>query len=66
MMKYVGPIRIYKIKDLHNYLLMTLYGKILGGLSEHKRLKPTNIRKSQGNVQNLAQIKHIINVGLMI
>ena len=29
MIKYVGPIVIYKIIDLHNYLLMTLDGKIL-------------------------------------
>ena len=28
MIKYAGPIIIYKMKDLHNYLLMTLDGKI--------------------------------------
>ena len=27
--KYVGPVVIYKIKDPHSYLLMTLDGKIL-------------------------------------
>ena len=27
--KYVGPLVIYKIVDPHNYLLMTLDGKIL-------------------------------------
>ena len=27
--KYVGPVVIYKIIDPYNYLLMTLYGKIL-------------------------------------
>ena len=27
--KYVGPLLIYKIVDPHNYLLMTLHGKIL-------------------------------------
>ena len=43
---------------------MTLDGKILRGHFEHKRLKPANIRTSQGNVQNLAQLKQIINVGL--
>ena len=62
--KYVGPVVIYKIIDPHNYLLMTLDGKILRGLFEHKRLKPTNIRTSQGNIQNLVQLKHIINAGL--
>ena len=29
MIKYVGPIVVYKIIDPHNYLLMTLDGKIL-------------------------------------
>ena len=29
MIKYVGPVIIYKIIDPHNYLLMTLDGKIL-------------------------------------
>ena len=33
--KYVGPVVIYKIVDPHNYLLMTLDGKILRGLFEH-------------------------------
>ena len=61
--KYVGPVVIYIIIDPHNYLLMTLDGKILRGLFEHKRLKPTNITMSQGNIQNLAQLKQIINVG---
>ena len=55
---------IYKIIDPHNYLLMTLDGSILRGLFEHERLKPTNIRMSQGNVQILAQLKQIINTGL--
>ena len=27
--KYVGPLIVYKILDPHNYLLMTLDGKIL-------------------------------------
>ena len=29
MIKYVGPVVVYKIIDPHNYLLMTLDGKIL-------------------------------------
>ena len=56
----------FQIIDLHNYLLMTLDGKILRGLFEHERLKPANIRTSQGNVQNLAQLKQVINAGLKI
>ena len=49
MIKYVGPVVIYKIIDPHNYLLMTLDGKILRGLFEHDRLQPANIRTIQGN-----------------
>ena len=55
---------MYKIIDPHNYLLMTLDVRILRGLFEHERLKPTNIRKSQGNVQNLVQVKQTMNAGL--
>ena len=62
--KYVGPVVIYKIIDPLNYFLMTLDSRILRGLFEHKRLKPMNIRMSQGNVQNLAQLMQIMNVGL--
>ena len=29
ILKYVGPLAVYKIIDLHNYLLMTLDGKLL-------------------------------------
>ena len=52
MIKYVRPVVIYKIIDPHNYLLMTLDGKILRGLFEHERFKLANVRTSQGNVQN--------------
>ena len=62
--KYVDPVVTYKIIDPHSYLLMTLDGRILRGLFEHERLKPMNIRMSQRNVQNLAQLKQIMNVGL--
>ena len=64
VIKYVGTVVIYKIIDPHNYLLMTLEGKILRGLFEHERLKPAVIRMSQGNVQNLAQLWQIMNAGL--
>ena len=65
-MKYVGPVVVYKIIDPHNYLLMTLDGIILKGIFEHKRLKPTIIRTSHGNVQNLAELKHIMNTELKL
>ena len=60
--KNVGAVVIYKIIDPNNYLLMTLDGKILRGPFEHERLKPANIRTSQGNVENIA----IINAGFKI
>ena len=56
MIKCVGLVVIYKIIDPHNYLLMTLDGKILRGLFEHEQLKPANIRTSQENVNNLLQM----------
>ena len=64
MIKYEGPIVIYKIIDPHNYLFMTLDGKILRGLFKHEGLKPAILRTSEGNVSNLSQLKQIINVGL--
>ena len=64
--EYVGLVVIYKIVDPHNYMFLTLDGKILRGLFEHKRLKPANIRMSQGNIQNLAQLNHIMNTGLKL
>ena len=64
--KYVGPVVIYKIIDPHNYLLMTLNGKILRGLFVHERLKPAYIRMGQGNIKNLAQLKQIMNADLKI
>ena len=64
MIKYAGPVVIYKIIDPHNYLLMTLDGKILRGLFEHKRLKLVMLRTSKGNVSNLSQLIQVINIGL--
>ena len=45
---------------------MTLDGIILKGIFEHKRLKPFVIRTSQGNVQNLAELKQIMNTKLKL
>ena len=64
--KYVGPVVIYKIVDPHIYLLMTLDGIILKGIFEHKRLKPTIIRTSDGNVQNLAELRQVMNTKLKL
>ena len=44
---------------------MTLNGKILRGLFKHERLKPVIIT-TQGNVYNLAQLKQVVNIGMMV
>ena len=62
--KYIGPIVVYKIVDPHNYLLMTLDGKILKGIFEDERLKPAIIRTNHGNVQNLDELRQIMNTEL--
>ena len=64
--KYVGPLVIYKIVDPHNYLLMTLDGKILQGLFEFERIKPTTLRTSHGNVNTLAQLKQVQSLGMIL
>ena len=43
-MKYIGLLAVYKIVDLHNYLLITLDGKLLKGLFENERLQQAVIR----------------------
>ena len=64
--KYEGPLAVYKIIDPHNYLLITLDGKLLGGLFKHDRLKPAVIRTNQGNVTNLSQLKQVMSSGLLL
>ena len=66
MVKYVGPLVVYKIIDPHNYLMMTLDGKPLRGLFGHKRIKPAIIRTSEGNITNLAHLKQVMSVGIMV
>ena len=64
--KYVGTVVIYKIIDPHNYLLMTLDRVMLRGIFEHKTLKPTIVRTNQGNVNNLAELKQIMNTEIKL
>ena len=66
MVKYVGPLAVYKIIDPHNYLLMMLDRKLLKGLFEHERIKPAIIRTSEGNVTNLAHLKQVMSTGIMV
>ena len=64
--KYVGPLVVYKIVDPHNYLLITLDGKLLRCLFEDERLKPAVIRTNQGNVTNLSKLKQVMSSGLLV
>ena len=64
--KYVGPLAVYKIVDPHNYLLMTLDGKLLRGLFKHERLKPAVIRTNQGNVMKLSKLKQVMCSRLLL
>ena len=59
---YVGPLVAYKIVDPHNYLLMTIDGKLLRGLFEHERLKLAMIRMDKGNVSTLSALKRVMNL----
>ena len=63
MVKYVGPLAVYKIEDPHNYLLMTLDGKLLRGLN----MKELN-QLSLGQVKAMLLIlhKHVISVGIIV
>ena len=64
--KYIGPFLIYKSIDADRYLLMTLDVKILRGLFGHERLKPAIMRRSPRNVSKLAQLKHVMNIGIRV
>ena len=59
---YVGPLAVYKIVDPHNYLLMTIDGKLLSGLFEHERLKAAMIRTDKGIVNTLLALKRVMNL----
>ena len=63
--KYVGPFAIYKFIDPQNYLLITLDGKLLRGLYEHKGLKPAVIRTNQGNMTSLSKLRQVMTLGLL-
>ena len=58
-LRYVAPLVIYKIVDPHNYLLMTMDEKLLRGVFEHERLKPSVLRTDQGNVSTLPALKRV-------
>ena len=41
-------------------------GKILRGLFEHERLKSATMRKNQGNIQNLAELRQVMNANFKL
>ena len=45
---------------------MTLDGVMLRGIFKHERLKPAVFRTNQGNIQNFAELKHIMNTELKL
>ena len=53
---------VYKIVDPHNYLLMTIDGKLMRGLFEHERLKPAMLKTDKGNTSTLSALKRVMNL----
>ena len=45
---------------------MTLDRVMLRGIFEHERLKPIVIRTNQGNINNLADLKQVMNTELKL
>ena len=45
---------------------MTLDGVMLRGTFEHERLKPAIIRTNQCNINNLAELKQVMNTELKL
>ena len=45
---------------------MTLDRKILRESFEHERLKPASIKTNQANVQNLADLRQVMNTDLKL
>ena len=64
--KYVDPVVICRMVDPHSCLLMTLDGIMLRGIFEHERLGPAVIGTGCGNVQNLAELRQVVNTKLKL
>ena len=45
---------------------MTLEGVMPRGIFEHKRLKPAIVRTNQGNINNLARLKQVMNTEIKL
>jgi hypothetical protein len=63
---FVGPLVVYKAISPNQFILMSLDGFIYPHLIEETRMKPGIIRTSEGNVSTLAELKHVIRLGIKI
>ena len=45
---------------------MTLDGVMLRGIFKHERLKPTVVKTNQGNINNLAKLKQVMNTEIRL
>ena len=45
---------------------MTLDGVMLREIFDHKRLKPAIVRTNQGNVNNVAELKQVMNTEIKL
>ena len=45
---------------------MTLDGIMLKGIFEYERIKPAVIRTNHGNVQNLAELRQVMNTDMKL
>ena len=55
-----------KIVDPHNYLLMTIDGKLLRGLFEHERLKPEVVKTDKAAVSTQSALKGVMNLAISL
>ena len=43
-----------------------LDGKLLQGLFDNERIKPAIIRTNEGNITDLAHLRQVMSVGIMV
>jgi hypothetical protein len=63
---FIGPLVIYQAISPNQFLLMSLDGIVYPQLIEETRIKPGQIRTTQGNVSTLADLKQVIRTGFKI
>ena len=63
---YIGPLVIFKAVGPNQFLLMSLDGLVYPHLIEQSRLKAGTIWTTKGNVNNLADLRKALSIGLSI